>query len=67
MAQTEKFGLFTSADAENLGAADRARTLSSGTTVLHFDDFRGLDFSLGATLYTICLHDTPPMPKLSIG
>ena len=43
-------------DAEDLRAADGAHPLGRRSSILHGDRLRTLDFPLGATLYTICLH-----------
>ena len=65
--QTENSVLLAGADAEDLGATGRAGALGGGATILHFNGLGSLDFSLGATLYTISLHVQPPTTKLHSG
>ena len=56
------FGLFT--DTEHLGAANGADALGGRTTILHGDGLGALHLPLGAALYTITLHGTPPLVSL---
>jgi hypothetical protein len=65
--EREKPALLGGADAEDLGATGRAGSLGGGSAVLHLDGLGSFDFFLGATLYTICLHGTPPMTTLLLG
>ena len=48
------------ADLEHLGATNGANALGGGAAILHGDGFGVLHFPLGAALYTITLHGTPP-------
>ena len=47
-------------DAEHLGAAYRAHTLSRRLTILHGNGFCVLHVPFGTTFNTIRLHTTPP-------
>ena len=49
------------ADAEYLGTALRAYTLSRWFTVLHGDLFRALNLGFLPALHAICCHLTPPL------
>jgi len=48
-------------DLEHFGAANGADALGGGAAILHGDALGALHFPLGAALYTITLHETPPL------